>query len=122
MAKARAAATANLRAALAAIRAANATAPIRLVGLYDPSSDAGAARRVEREELLRWNVALEEACLTVSGCLVVPVADLFEGRPDRLAGDRFHPGPAGYDQIAARVLSTLVTSPATGAAARQSER
>lgn len=119
---ARTAASGNLRATLAAIRAANPSAPIRLLGLYDPSGDAGAARRLEREALLKWNVALEEACITVSGCLVVPIADLFEGRPDRLAADRFHPGPAGYDEIAARVLSTLVTGPSAAETGRQSGR
>ncbi len=118
--EARKASAANLRAVLAAIRAANPSAPIRLLGLYDPSGDAGAARRVEREALLRWNVALEEASFSVPGCLVVPVADLFEGRPDRLAADRFHPGRAGYDEIAARVLSTLSAGSPAGGSARQS--
>lgn len=117
---ARTAAIANLRAILAAIREANASAPIRLLGLYEPSGDAGAARRLERETLLKWNVALEETSFTVPDCLVVPVADLFEGRPDRLAADRFHPGPAGYDEIAARVLSTLVQGPPAPAIGRQS--
>jgi lysophospholipase L1-like esterase len=119
---ARTAAAGNLRAVLAAIRAANPSAPIRLVGLYDPSGDTGTAPRVEREALLKWNVALEEASFTVPGCLAVPIADLFEGRPDRLARDHFHPGPAGYDEIAARVLSTLVTEPSVAQSGRQSAR
>lgn len=118
--EARRAASRNLRALLAAVRAANASAPIRLVGLYDPTGESGTVRQIEREGLLRWNVELEEACYTISGCLVVPVADLFEGRPDRLAPDRFHPGPAGYDEIAARVLSTLATGPEGPGTARQS--
>jgi lysophospholipase L1-like esterase len=122
MEEARRAASQNLRALLAAIRAANPSAPIRLLGLYDPSADSGAERRIEREELLRWNVALEEASFTVPGCLAVPIADLFEGRPDRLARDHFHPGPTGYDEIAARVLSTLVTEPSVAQSGRQSAR
>ncbi len=116
--EARATASSNLKAILAAIRAGNPSAPIRLLGLYDPSGDAGTARRIERDGLLKWNVALEEASFSVPDCLVVPVADLFEGRPDRLAADRFHPGPSGYDEIAARVLSTLRVPAA--AAGRQS--
>ncbi len=120
--EARKAASANLRAVLAAIRAMNPTAPIRLIGLYDPTGEAGAARRIEREGLLAWNVALEEACFTVSGCLVVPVADLFEGRPDRLAQDHFHPDPSGYDEIAARVVSTLPAAPAATADQKNAER
>ncbi len=51
--EARRIASANLRAILAAIRAANPSAPIRLLGLYAPSGDAGAAQRIEREGLLR---------------------------------------------------------------------
>ena len=39
--------------------------------------------------------------------LVVPIADLFAGRLDRLAGDRYHPGPRGHALIADRVLATL---------------
>jgi lysophospholipase L1-like esterase len=117
---ARRAASANLRAILAAIRAASPSAPIRLLGLYAPSGDAGSARRIEREGLLKWNVALEESSFTVPDCIVIPTADLFEGRPDRLAADRFHPGPSGYDEIAGRVVSTLVTSSSGGGSGRQS--
>ena len=120
--EARRSASASIRALFAEIRAANSTAPIRLIGLYDPSGDAGPARRIEREGLLKWNMALEEASFTVPECLVVPIADLFEGRPDRLAADRFHPGPAGYDEIAARVVSTLVTGSSGVGSGRQSGR
>ena len=60
-----------------------------------------------KETLLKWNVALEEASYSVSGASVVPTADLFDGRPDRLSSDRFHPGPNGYGEIASRILSTL---------------
>jgi lysophospholipase L1-like esterase len=60
-----------------------------------------------KETLLKWNVALEEASYSVSGASVVPTADLFDERPDRLSPDRFHPGPNGYVEIASRVLSTL---------------
>jgi lysophospholipase L1-like esterase len=65
-------------------------------------------------------VALEESSFTVHDCLVVPIADLFEGRPDRLAADGFHPGPSGYDEIAGRVVSTLVMSSSGGGSGRQS--
>ena len=37
----------------------------------------------------------------------VPVFDLFQGRPDRLASDRFHPNRDGYRTIADRVIQTL---------------
>jgi lysophospholipase L1-like esterase len=89
------------------IRAANPKAPIRLVGLYNPWSDAPGDRRTARMALLASNAALERSAAAVDGALVVPVADLFEGRPDRLAADHFHPGPTGYDELAARIVSTL---------------
>ncbi len=60
-----------------------------------------------RTTLLKWNVALEEASNGVENALVVPTADLFDGRPDRLSPDRFHPGAEGYSEIASRVFQTL---------------
>ncbi len=102
------------------IRAASPKAPIRLVGLYNPWSDAPGDKRLARMALLASNAALERAAAAVDGALVVPVADLFEGRPDRLAADHFHPGPAGYDEIAARIVSTLSPDSSRGEPARQS--
>ncbi len=102
------------------IRAANPRAPIRLVGLYNPWSDAPGDERAARMALLMSNAALEKAAAAVDGALVVPVADLFEGRPDRLAADHFHPGPAGYDEIAARIVSSLPPDSTRGEPARQS--
>jgi lysophospholipase L1-like esterase len=114
-------AAANVRKILAAVREANPSAPIRLLGLYDPFPTATGDRRLAKELLLRWNVALEQAAYTVPDALVVPTADLFEGRTDRLSADRFHPGPSGYAEIAARIVSTLRVEPAeTAPAARQS--
>jgi lysophospholipase L1-like esterase len=97
----------NLGLILSGIRASNPTAPIRILGLYNPFPEQAADRRTTREALLRWNVALEEASFAVPFALVVPTFDLFEERSDRLSPDRFHPGPAGYGEIAARVLSSL---------------
>jgi lysophospholipase L1-like esterase len=114
-------ASSNLLGILALLRQANPTAPIRLLGLYDPFPEAAGERRLARETLLKWNVALEEESYTVRDALVVPTADLFEGRSDRLSGDRFHPGPTGYDEIATRVFSTLPPpDPAARASGRQS--
>lgn len=96
----------NLQKILSLLRKQNPSAPIRVLGLYNPFPDT-FDRKLARETLLKWNVALEEASYTVSGATVVPTADLFDERPDRLSADRFHPGPAGYVEIAGRVLSTL---------------
>lgn len=94
---------------LARLRALNPKAPIRLVGLY-PLPAEGVFRDLGRRQLHRWNTALAEAALTQEGVLVVPVADVFEERPDRLAADRFHPGPSGYDEIASRLVAGLPES------------
>jgi len=102
----------NLQRILSLLRKANPTAPIRLLGLYNPFPET-FDRRMAKETLLKWNVALEEASYSVSGAAVVPTADLFDERPDRLSADRFHPGPNGYGEIASRILSTLNLPAAT---------
>jgi lysophospholipase L1-like esterase len=96
----------NLQRILPLLRKSNPSAPIRILGLYNPFPES-FDRRLAKETLLKWNVALEEASYTVSGASVVPTADLFDERPDRLSPDRFHPGPNGYGEISSRILSTL---------------
>lgn len=97
------------------LRELNPRSPVRLVGLYDPGAGADLDRQAGRRTLLLWNTAFEELSLDQDGVLVVPIADLFDGRPDRIASDRFHPGPSGYDEISARVVSTLDTRRSPGA-------
>lgn len=101
------AARANVARALALVRERNATAPIRLLGLYDPSASGGEAGRLVRQALVPWNAALAGAAAEVDGCVFVPAADLFEARPDRVSGDRLHPGPSGHEALAARAVATL---------------
>lgn len=96
----------NLQRILSSVRAANGSSPIRILGLYDPFPE-GFDRSLARRTLLKWNVALEEASYGVPNALVVPTADIFDERPDRLSPDRFHPGAEGYAEIAARVVQTL---------------
>lgn len=100
----------RLREIVARLRGVNPTAPVRLVGLYNPFEVLAGHEAEARAQLLAWNHALEQATLPFQGVLVVPVADAFVDRPDRLAGDRFHPGPRGHEVIAQRVLSTLAES------------
>lgn len=97
---------ANLREILETLRAANPDAPIRVLGLYDPFEGAAAPARVGASVILQWNAVAEETALAYPGVAVVPTFDLFQGRPDRLAIDRFHPSRAGYVAIATRVLQT----------------
>ena len=98
--------TLNFQRIFSLLRKANGSSPIRILGLYNPFPET-FDRKLAKETLLKWNVALEEASYGVPGATVVPTADLFDERPDRLSSDRFHPGPNGYGEIASRILSTL---------------
>jgi len=99
---------ANLRAILSSLREANSSGPIYLVGLYDPfgEQEAGAAR-IGASVLLSWNAAEQETALSFPNVLLVPTFDLFYGRPERLAVDRFHPNRRGYEAIAQRIEQLL---------------
>jgi lysophospholipase L1-like esterase len=89
------------------LRTINPTAPVRVLGLYNPFEVERGAEAEARDELLSWNVLFETATHSFDDILVVPIADLFLGREDRLGADRFHPGPKGHAVIAERVWSTL---------------
>jgi lysophospholipase L1-like esterase len=107
MASARTRFATNLRAILDGLRAANRTAPIRVLGLYQPFDGAGREARVGASFILSWNAVIGETALAYSDVQVIPVFDLFQARPDRLATDRFHPNRDGYKLIAERVIQTL---------------
>jgi lysophospholipase L1-like esterase len=107
-AEAAAEAAANLTAMARRLRALNSTEPIRFIGLYNPFDLPPAEQADARATLRRWNDLIERATDGFHDVIVVPVADLFYDRPDRLAADRFHPGAAGHALIAERVLQTLV--------------
>lgn len=104
---ARARARTNLDALVKRLRSLNAAAPIRLVGLYNPFEVTPAEEPAARALIASWNELIEEASHADAGVLAVPIADLFLGRPDRLAQDRYHPGARGHALIAERVLETL---------------
>lgn len=94
---------ANLRAILGSLRETNPRVPICVLGLYDPFEGDNAAARAGASVILGWNSVLQETALSFPGVLVVPTFDLFQGRPDRLGVDRFHPNREGYAAIAARI-------------------
>ena len=98
---------ANLREILDTLRDANPRAPIRVLGLYDPFEGTDVTARLGASVILRWNAVAEETALALPEVTLVPTFDLFQGRPDRLAVDRFHPNRDGYSAIATRVLQTL---------------
>lgn len=97
----------NLRTILRGLREANPSAPIRLLGLYQPFGGAGRESRAGESLVLSWNSVLTETALGYASVAVVPIFDLFQDRSDRLATDRFHPNRSGYRAIADRVIQTL---------------
>ncbi|HEY6065967.1 MAG TPA: GDSL-type esterase/lipase family protein [Thermoanaerobaculia bacterium] len=98
---------ANLRSILGELRKTNPSAPIRMLGLYQPFSGEGREARVGESLVLGWNAVIAETALGYPNVTMVPVFDLFAGRADRLASDRFHPNRDGYRAIADRVIQTL---------------
>ncbi|MGH9443338.1 MAG: GDSL-type esterase/lipase family protein [Thermoanaerobaculia bacterium] len=95
----------NLDEALTTMRSLNASAPIVVLGLYNPfssssSGDLGSA------VIADWNAAIEKIALRHRAASV-PIFDLFERRPGRLSPDRFHPNRQGYELIADRVMQAL---------------
>ena len=107
IAGARSAYVSNLREILTRIREANPSAPVYVVGLYDPFGNVGPQGRIGSSVIRTWNSLLEETALAFPGVTVVPTFDLFYDRPDRLAADHFHPNGAGHQAIADRVVQIL---------------
>ena len=101
----------NLRAILRDLRGANPGARILLLALYDPFGGSGPGGRLGSSVIVRWNDVIAETALAYPNTSVVPTFDLFEGRPDRLANDRFHPNRNGYAAIATRIVQLLPESP-----------
>lgn len=107
IAAARSAYVANLREILQRIREANPAVPVYVIGLYDPFGNVGPQGRLGSSVVRAWNALLEETALSFPNVTVVPTFDLFYGRPDRLAADRFHPNGAGHQAIAERVAQLI---------------
>jgi lysophospholipase L1-like esterase len=97
----------NLRQILSRLRESNPRAPVYVVGLYDPFGDEGPRARIGASVILSWNTLIEETALSFPRVFVVPTFDLFQGRPDRLAVDRFHPNGKGHQAIADRILQLV---------------
>jgi lysophospholipase L1-like esterase len=94
----------NLRAILATLREANPTARICVLGLYDPFGGDKVQERIGASVILQWNTLIAETALAFPNVNVIPTFDLFQGRPDRLSADHYHPDGKAYEEIARRVL------------------
>ncbi len=97
----------NLRAILAALRRANPDAPICLLGLYNPFEGDAGSGRIGASVILQWNTLIAETALAFPKVSVIPTFDLFQGRPDRLSADHYHPNAQAYEEIARRMLQVV---------------
>lgn len=88
-----------------AIRAANGSARIFVVGLYNPfsSTPMGALLTPLVND---WNAKLIERFARDPNIVIVQTADIFRWR-DRLSMDRFHPSNEGYALIARRIADAF---------------
>jgi len=82
-----------------------------VLSLYNPSSAAlrdpsSGLAELGSTVIIEWNAALERIAVK-HGARVVPLRDLFEGHPERLSSDHFHPNAGGYQLIGRRVLEQL---------------
>jgi lysophospholipase L1-like esterase len=87
------------------IRAANPTARVFVIGLYNPFISAPMGRALT-PFVNRWNASLMERFAADANVIVVQTSDLFAYR-DRLSFDRFHPANEGYALIARRIADAM---------------
>ena len=97
----------TLRGILGALRESNPSARIAVLGLYDPFNDEKTAGRLGSSVVLQWNALIQETALGFPNVAVIPTFDLFQGRPDRLSADHYHPNAAAYEEIAKRILQIV---------------
>ncbi len=96
---------ARIETAIGKIRAANPTARIFFIGLYNPFITAPNGASLT-PQVNRWNARLSETFGSDPNFTLVATADLFTHR-DRLALDRFHPSGEAYGLIARRIADAL---------------
>ncbi|PTQ55460.1 MAG: Lipase/Acylhydrolase with GDSL-like motif [Candidatus Carbobacillus altaicus] len=98
----------HLSQALETIRSYNASAPIFLLGLYDPFNDVPGLGRASLQAVHAWNGAIEEVAADIEQVYVVPTFDLMLlGGRAYLSNDHFHPDARGYAAIAERLFSNI---------------
>ena len=87
------------------VRAANPSARVFVIGLYNPFVTTPFGRALT-PLVNRWNASLMERFATDRDVVIVQTSDIFAFR-DRLSFDRFHPGDEGYELIARRIADAL---------------
>ncbi len=99
---------ANLTAILTQIRKLNQSAPVLLVGLYNPYADIANAANQTNAIVESWVVRENQVASRFPHTVVVQTFDLFQLHgPQFLYVDHFHPNQAGYQRIADRIWQDL---------------
>lgn len=92
----------------ASIRSINPTAPLVVVGLYNPFSLVTDEVEEFDEIIATYNGVMEETLEDDPLACFVPVSDLFAGNENLVYHtDFFHPNSKGYDLMAERVSETM---------------
>lgn len=97
---------ANLNQILQQLRSVNEEALILFIGLYH--LDYSNPNDRESAYLLEWNAETQRVLEGDVNAQLIPTYDLFQFKLEQyLSPDGLHPGPAGYEAIAERILGNL---------------
>lgn len=100
--------TRQLDSILTELRELNASAPIYLIGLYNPFieySESDTTSKIVRD----WNYETAETAAKYDHTIVVPTFDLFQIDVQQfLHTDMFHPNTEGYQMIADRAAGLIM--------------
>lgn len=101
--------TKNMETILKTVRASNPTAPVFVVGLYNPfEGEFEDKNGVINRDLNMWNTNAMKVEQGFQNVKLIPVADIFQWNTDHLlAGDHFHPNQQGYQLMAQRIGQAL---------------
>lgn len=101
--------TKNMDTILKTVRASNPTAPVFVIGLYNPfEGEFDDKNGVINRDLNMWNTNAMKVAQEFQNVKVIPMADIFQWNTDHLlAGDHFHPNQQGYQLMAQRIGQAL---------------
>ncbi|MDF2903669.1 MAG: GDSL-like lipase/acylhydrolase [Bacillus sp. (in: firmicutes)] len=98
----------NLQQILEEIRNENGSAPIIMMGLYNPYTQYKNHKQI-LAEINKWNKDITKVSSYYEPNMFVPTIDLFEGKPKkRYFSDSLHPNAAGYELISNRLFEKML--------------